>query len=76
MPAPLDKQLNNLMAGSVSLILIALGIYLLTSAPDLELRGVLSESSAQILGWMFVGYGALRVGLVFRRIRKQRDEEV
>ncbi|MBC7892365.1 MAG: hypothetical protein H7Y12_09145 [Sphingobacteriaceae bacterium] len=75
MPAPLDKQLNNLMAGSVSLILIALGIYLITSAPELELRGVLTESSARILGWMFVGYGALRVWLVYRRIRKQRDEE-
>lgn len=74
MPAPLDKQLNNLMAGTVSLILIALGIYLITTAPELELRGVLTESSARILGWMFVGYGALRVGLVYRRIRKQRDE--
>ncbi len=63
------------MSAVVTLILIGLGVYLLTSAANLELRGILAESTATLAGWLFVAYGVFRGWLVYRRIARRRNEE-
>jgi hypothetical protein len=71
----MNEQLNDIMAATVTLILIGLGVYLLTNAAELELRGILAESTAKLVGWLFVGYGLLRGWLVYRRIVRRRNDE-
>lgn len=67
----MNEQVNEVMAGLVTLILMALGVYLLTNAAALELGGTLSESTATIVGWLFIGYGLLRGWLVYRRVQRR-----
>lgn len=71
----MNEQINDVMAGLVTLILIGLGIYLLTNAATLELGGTLSATSATVVGWLFIGYGLLRGWLVYRRIRRRHGRE-
>lgn len=71
----MNEQINDAMACLVTLILIGLGIYLLTNTAALELGGTLSESTATVVGWLFIGYGLLRGWLVYRRIRRRRERE-
>lgn len=71
----MNEQVNDLMAGLVTLILIALGIYLITNGAVLESGGTLTESTATVIGWLFIGYGLLRGWLVYRRIQRRRDRE-
>lgn len=71
----MNEQINDAMAGLVTLILIGLGIYLLTNTAALELGGTLNESTATVVGWLFIGYGLLRGWLVYRRIRRRRERE-
>lgn len=71
----MNEQINDVMAGLVTLILIGLGVYLITNATDLEVGGTLSKSTATIVGWLFIGYGLLRGWLVYRRIQRRRGRE-
>lgn len=71
----MNEQVNDVMAGLVTLILIGLGIYLITNAATLEAGGTLTESTATVVGWIFIGYGLLRGWLVYRRIQRRRDRE-
>lgn len=75
LPRTVNEQLNDIMAGMVTIILIGLGIYLISNAATLEMGGTLSESTAQIVGWLFIGYGLLRGVLVYRRIQRRRGRE-
>lgn len=69
----MNTQINDVMAGTVSLCLIGLGAYLISDAYNLGLRGQLTENTARIMGWLFVAYGLLRGWLVYRRIRSRRE---
>lgn len=69
----MNTQINDIMAGTVSLVLLGLGVYLISDAYNLGLRGQLTENSARIMGWLFVAYGLFRGWLVYRRIRNRRD---
>ena len=70
-----NEQVNDVMAGLVTMILIGLGIYLLTNADILDAGGTLNRSTAIIVGWLFIGYGLLRGWLVYKRIRRRREQE-
>ncbi|MCY7351517.1 MAG: hypothetical protein LH606_12775 [Cytophagaceae bacterium] len=69
----MNTQINDIMAGTVSLVLLGLGVYLISDAYNLGLRGQLTENSARIMGWLFVAYGLFRGWLVYRRIRNRQD---
>ena len=75
MPKPLNEQINDIFAGTVTLILLGGGVYLVTNGEDLELRGVMAESKARLAGWLFIGYGLIRAWLVYKRITRRREDD-